>query len=155
MCISPPSAWITSPLTGRAAASISTGNAAISIGVARPARSNGATEAGSSNRQASALSSSRARPARPASVLRSSTSERLEVLRNWKSALPPCGRNGGALRTGSPPGGSILSTSAPRSAAILAASDVAKRRQSGTFASFTSTMVKRASGRGAASVIAR
>ena len=48
------------------------------------------------------------------------------MLRNWKSALPPCGRNGGARRTGSPPGGSILSTSAPRSAAILPASEVAK-----------------------------
>ena len=55
MCISPPSAWIASSLTGRAAASISTGKAAISIGVAWPARSSGATEAGSSNRQASAL----------------------------------------------------------------------------------------------------
>ena len=52
-----------------------------------------------------------------------------------------------ARRTGSPPGGSILRTSAPRSAAILAASDVASLRQSGTPASFTSTMVKRCKGR--------
>ena len=60
----------------------------------------------------------RARCGRPR-LARSSTSERFDVLRNWNSALSPCGRSGGARRTGSPPGGSILSTSAPRSAAIL------------------------------------
>ena len=79
---------------------------------------------------------------------RSSTRERLEVLRNWNSALAPStAAEAAARRTGSPPGGSILRTSAPRSAAILAASDVASLRQSGTPASFTSTMVKRCKGR--------
>jgi hypothetical protein len=38
-----------------------------------------------------------------ASLARSSTSERFEVLRNWNNALSPCGRRGGAWRTGSPP----------------------------------------------------
>jgi hypothetical protein len=47
MCIRPPNAWITSSLTGRAAASISAGKAAISIGAALPARISGAIEAGS------------------------------------------------------------------------------------------------------------
>ncbi len=72
------------------------------------------------------------------------------MLRNWNRALapvPPCDSKGGACRTGSPPGGSILITSAPRSAAILAASDVASLRLSGTPVSFTSTMVKRRRGR--------
>ena len=77
------------------------------------------------------------------------------MLRNWNSALSPCGRKGGARRTGSPPGGSILSTVAPRSAAILPASDVASRRHSGTSRSFTSRTVKRASGRMSVSLMER
>ena len=154
MCISPPSAWIASSLTGRCAASISSGKAAISTGVAlRGAQHRSDRSRLLEQHDVGACRPDSASVVRPASLARSSCSERFDVLRNWKSALSPCGSSGARGRTGSPPGGSILSTSAPRSAAILAASDVARRRQSGTFASFTSTIVKRASGRAVASII--
>src|SRR5471030_3216947 len=148
MCRRPPRARIVNSLTARRPASISSGKAAISIGVAGPVRAIVAIEAGSSNRTACAVSRSLESAARPGAVARSSTSERLEVLRNWNSALSdPSPRSGGARRTGSPPGGSILSTVAPRSAAILPASETASRRHNGTSLSFTSTIVKRCSGK--------
>ena len=96
MCISPPSAWIASSLTGRRAASISSGKAAISTGVAFATRNDAATEAGSSNSTTSASSTRPASAARPDSPARSSVTERFDVLRNWKIALSPCGSNGNA-----------------------------------------------------------
>ena len=133
MCIRPPSAWIVSSLTGRAAAFISSRKGRDLDRCRLPARGEG-RDRGRLLEQAGigcVEQLARGWRGRPRSA-RSSTSERLDVLRNWNSALSPCGRSGGARRTGSPPGGSILSTSAPRSAAILPASDVASRRQSGT-----------------------